>query len=155
MLKIFQRIQSPREREVLKFIEENGGASACIEKDDLLTKLIFKTGESISSVTRHPNAGGVSDVGSARKELLKELREDVDKVFNKNLTLFEGKMAIQHQQIIGAIGQQGQQTMSVLLSGTHEMIKDPVRYQLCDISLQLAHIFLQDMQRLWKEMVNI
>lgn len=126
MMEIFKKLDTPREREVSKFIEENGGARACIEKDDLLTKLISKTGESISSVAQRSTAKGSDEVVAARKTLLKELTEDVDEVFRKNLAVFEAKMAIQRQQITDAMERQGQQIMSVLLSGAHDRIRDAV-----------------------------
>ncbi|KAF9447895.1 hypothetical protein P691DRAFT_705894 [Macrolepiota fuliginosa MF-IS2] len=134
MLEIFRRLETPREREVAKFLEDNGGAKACIEKDDLLTKLVTKTGDSISSIAQRSNVKGSDEVVAVRKTLLKELAEDVDEIFRKNLAVYEAKMAIQRQQLIDVVEEQGQQIMSVLLSGTHDKIKDA------------------DLQNLWKEM---
>ncbi|KXN81070.1 hypothetical protein AN958_06143 [Leucoagaricus sp. SymC.cos] len=134
MLEIFRKLDTPKEREVAKFMDENGGARACIEKDDLLTKLISKSGESISSVAQRSTVKGGDDVATARKALLKELTENVDEIFKKNLVVFEAKMAIQRQQITEVMEKQGQQIMSVLLSGSHERIRDA------------------DLQRLWKDM---
>ncbi|KAF9447906.1 hypothetical protein P691DRAFT_775794 [Macrolepiota fuliginosa MF-IS2] len=134
MLEIFRKLETPREREVAKFLEDNGGAKACIEKDSLLLKLVAKTGDSISSIAQRPNPKGSDEVGAARKNLLKELTEDVDEIFRKNLAVYEAKMAIQSQQVVDVVERQGYQIMSVLLSGTHDKIKDT------------------DLQNLWKEM---
>lgn len=126
MLDIFKKLESPKEREIAKFMDENGGARACIEKDDLLTKLISKSGESLSAVAQRSTAKGSDDVVAARKTLLKELAEDVDEIFKKNLAVFEAKMEMQRQQITDVMERQGQQIMSVLLSGSHERISDAV-----------------------------
>jgi hypothetical protein len=127
MLEIFKKLESPRERELTKFIIENGGARACVEKDDLLTKLVSKSGESLTSISEKSNVKGGDDVVGARKMLLKELAEDVDVIFRNNLAVFGAKLAIQRQQITDVMERQGQQIMSVLLSGSHEKISDKVR----------------------------
>lgn len=154
MLEIFKKLETPREREVSKFIDDNGGARACIEKDDLLTKLISKTGESLSSVAQRSSAKGSDEVVAARKTLLKELAENVDEIFKKNLAVFEAKMVIQRQQITDVMERQGKQIMSALQSGAHEKIRDPVSENIATPNWNLHHRLLQDLQRLWKEMVR-
>ncbi|KAJ3559705.1 hypothetical protein NP233_g11198 [Leucocoprinus birnbaumii] len=135
MADIFKKLDTPREKEINKFLEEHGGAKACIEQDDLLTKLIAKSGESLTGVLQRSTTKGTDDsIVAARKKLLKEIAEDVDDVFKKNFEIFEAKMTIQYEHIEHMMDRQGKQIMSALLSGAHERILDA------------------DLQRLWKEM---
>ncbi|KAF8149372.1 hypothetical protein B0H34DRAFT_733496 [Crassisporium funariophilum] len=132
MMMLFRKLDTPREREVAKFIEENGGAKACIENQEVLTKLVGKTGEPISSVTGDTRRG--DGISSAQKVLMKEYYEDVDEMLRKNMVLFAGKLDIQSKQLSESIRREGDHIISALSSGSHDRIKD------------------SDLQKMWKEM---
>ncbi|TFK65241.1 hypothetical protein BDN72DRAFT_207076 [Pluteus cervinus] len=134
VLQIFRKLDTPREKEVQKFLEENGGPKACVEKDELLAKLVTKSGETLSAVSGSILRRGGDDMGNARKALSKELQEDVDEMFKKNIVVFERKLDMQFAQLEDTIHQSSMYIITALRSGAHEKIMD------------------HDLQTIWKEM---
>lgn len=134
MMMIFRQLDTPREKEVMQFVQDNGGAKACVDKDDLLKQLVAKSGESMSSVSARGNANKGEELASARKSLLKEIAEDLDQALNRNLELFEGKLSIQGQQISEALRRESAQIIGIFLSGSHQRIQDPVSVYLNSLS---------------------
>jgi hypothetical protein len=63
--------------------------------------------------------------------LKKELHEDVDKGFEKNMVIFQRKMDVQRRQLAAAISdvviRQGDRVITAMSSGPHERIIDTVR----------------------------
>lgn len=126
MMLVFRRLDTPREKDVQKFIEDNGGAKSCIDKDDLLTELVSKSGESVSLSDGAPGRRGRDDIALTRKKLNKELTEDVDELLKKNLQLFERKLDIQEKRLSDTIHESEGRVISVFLSGAHDRIIDEV-----------------------------
>lgn len=154
VLELFKKLDTPREKDVLKFLEENGGAKAVIEKDDLLTKLVAKGGETLSSVAGSGRESR-NELSDARKVLSKELDESVDAVFKKNLAIFERKLEMQANQLKSAIRAEGDHIIHALSAGAHDRILDPVSHCYVPNSdgCRVDHLH-QDLQELWKEMVR-
>ncbi|KAF9009703.1 hypothetical protein BDQ17DRAFT_1348671 [Cyathus striatus] len=81
---ILVRLDTPREREVRSIIEDNRGATACIQNTQILNELVEKTGE---------NSDGSSsvkedvDITTIQESLFKELAEDIDTAFKQNFAL--------------------------------------------------------------------
>lgn len=123
----FGQLETPRERELLVFMANNGGPQACIEDRSLLMELLSRSGESLSSVVDMSNSRGNTDVGAVRKALLKELAEDVDDAVKKNFAIFEVKMAVQPKHFDDSVQKHSRQIMEVLSSGSHDRIQDKVR----------------------------
>lgn len=119
ILVLFRKLDTPREKDVQKFIDENGGVKACIDKDELLAKLVGKSGESLSPRSGGTGQGG-DDLGAMRKTLNRELQEDIDQVLKQNLALFGRKLDIQSDRLDYII--------SILHSGAHDKILDPVSH---------------------------
>ncbi|KAF9443206.1 hypothetical protein P691DRAFT_779013 [Macrolepiota fuliginosa MF-IS2] len=130
---MFRKLDTLREREVLEFIEQNGGPKVVVERNDLVQNLVKKSGESMAGLA-DKSLTSKSDIDSVKEKLKKELAEDVDVLFKRNYTLFERKLEIQSRNIADALEKQGQYIVSVLSSGAYEKIKDI------------------DQQNLWKEM---
>ncbi|TFK69486.1 hypothetical protein BDN72DRAFT_819995 [Pluteus cervinus] len=124
ILQIFGQLNSPQEMEVQRFLEENGGAQTCIEDDELLEQLVSKSGQLLSDASGSMARG--HDLWDARKLLLKEFHEDVDKMFDNHVAVFHGKLDIQSTQL--------EAIQTILTSGSHERIVDP------------------DLKTIWKEM---
>jgi len=64
-------------------------------------------------------------------ELKKELHEDVDRSFEKNMAVFQGKLDVQRRQLEAAISdvviQQSNRLINIVSSGPHDHIVDVVR----------------------------
>ena len=129
MIAIFRSLDTPRERDVQRFLRENGGVKACISQDELLEQLIVKSGESISGSSRisgKETARRTNDLPSMRKKLFKELAEDLDEALSRNMVLFERKLEMQSKQLTDTIKSESDHIISSLLSGAHDRITDPV-----------------------------
>ncbi|KAJ7657340.1 hypothetical protein DFH06DRAFT_991084, partial [Mycena polygramma] len=131
MEQLFRKLDTSRERDVQKFIEDKGGAKACVDNEATLQELVSKSGESLASLD--PTHSGNGDLASARKLLNKELAEDVDEAFKKNMKLFDRKLEMQSKQLSDTITSTGDHIISVLSGGAHDKILDP------------------DLQAIWKE----
>ncbi len=119
---VFRKLDTPREREVLDFIEKNGGSKVVIERDDLVQYLVKKSGETMASLGDKSLKKG-DDVGAVREMLRKELAEDFDVVLERNLSLFESKLEIQGRNL----KEEFQKFFTTALAaGTHDKIKDSV-----------------------------
>lgn len=122
---LFRKLDTPREREVQKFIDDKGGAKACVDNEATLQELVLKSGESLADMD--PTHSGNGDLVSAKKMLNRELAEDVDDAFKKNMKLFDRKMEMQSKQMADAISLTGEHIINVLSGGAHEKIVDAVR----------------------------
>ncbi|KAJ7131765.1 hypothetical protein C8R43DRAFT_895670, partial [Mycena crocata] len=129
---LFRRLDTPRERDVQKFIDEKGGAKMCLDSDATLQELVSRSGESLASIDSTRSGSG--DLASAKKILTKELAEDVDEALKKNMKLFDRKMEMQSKQLTNAISSTGEHIISVLSSGAHDKILDT------------------DLQAIWRDM---
>ncbi|KAJ7869275.1 hypothetical protein B0H14DRAFT_2571888 [Mycena olivaceomarginata] len=128
---LFGKLDTPRERNVQKFIEDKGGAKACVDNDTTLKELISKGGENLASLD--PTHSGNGDLVSAKKLLNMELAEDVDEAFKNNMKLFDHKLEMQSKQLTDTITSTGEHIINVLSSGAHDRILD------------------EDLQAIWKE----
>ncbi|TFK44065.1 hypothetical protein BDQ12DRAFT_593650, partial [Crucibulum laeve] len=133
MILLFRKLDTPRERDVHKFIEEHGGVKTCIYDDELLEELILKSGESLSRISGR-DARKSNDLPDIRKRLSKELQEDIDEAFNRNMVLFERKLEMQSKQLTETVQQESDHIINTLLAGAHDRIIDP------------------DLQKIWKDM---
>ncbi len=124
ILQIFRKLDTPREKEVQKFLNESGGPKTCIEDDDLLARLVEISGETFSAISGP--AMEDKTLGRAREVLLKELQEDVNKMFEANFVGFQRKLAMQSYQL-AAIQASNEHIVTMLKSGSHEKILDHVR----------------------------
>ncbi|GLB44990.1 hypothetical protein LshimejAT787_1900680 [Lyophyllum shimeji] len=134
MMILFRKLDTPREKDLQKFIEEHGGAKACIANDELLEELVAKSGESLSRFPGREFGRRSNDLPDIKKRLLKEMQEDIDEAFNRNMVLFERKLDIQNKQLSNIVQEEADHIISTLLSGAHDRITDP------------------DLQKIWKDM---
>ncbi|KAG6853160.1 hypothetical protein C0991_006448 [Blastosporella zonata] len=134
MLLLFRKLDTPRERDIQKFIEAHGGAKACISDEVLLEELLSKSGESLSRFSGRDAGRRSNGLHELRKRLLKELQEDIDEVLTRNMVLFERKLDIQSKQLSEIVQDEADYIINTVLSGAHDRITDP------------------DMQTVWKDM---
>lgn len=126
MFLLFRKLDTPREKDVHKFIEDNGGAKACINNAELLEELVSKSGESLSRFSGREMGRRSNELPDIKKKLLKELGEDIDDALKRNMVLFERKLDIQSKQLTDAVQQESDYIITSLLSGAHDRITDPV-----------------------------
>lgn len=130
MVMIFRKLDTPRERDVQKHIEEHGGIKACLMNEEYLEELVVKSGDSLSRISGRSGGSGrrSNDLPEIRKRLLKEMQEDVDETFARNLVLFERKLDMQNKQLNDMMRQQSDHLITALTAGAHDRINDPVSF---------------------------
>jgi hypothetical protein len=126
MIFLFRKLDTPREKDVLKFIDDHGGAKACISNDELLEELVVKSGESLSRFGGRESGRRSNDLPDIKKRLVKELQEDIDEALGRNMVLFERKLDVQSKQLADTVRQESDHIISKLMSGAHDRITDPV-----------------------------
>ena len=127
MLALFRKLDTPREKDMQRFIESRGGAKACISNDESLEELIVRSGElSVARIAGKDSGRKSNDLPGIRKRLFKELQEDIDETFNRNMVLFERKLEMQNKQLTDALHEESSHIISTLLSGAHDRIIDSV-----------------------------
>ncbi|KJA15486.1 hypothetical protein HYPSUDRAFT_58773 [Hypholoma sublateritium FD-334 SS-4] len=131
---LFHKLDTPREKDVKNFIEDNGGVKECLGNDELLEELIRKSGESLSKISGWDNSKRPDDLPSIRKKLFKELTEDIEDLFSRNASHFERKLEIQQRQLSEAIEAGTEKITHILLSGSYDRINHT------------------DLQTIWKDM---
>ncbi|KAJ2916923.1 hypothetical protein MD484_g3503, partial [Candolleomyces efflorescens] len=92
LLSFLHRLETPREKEAVRFIETNGGIENCFQHDGLLEELLFKTGEHIDELSEE-------ETKKLKSQLAKELTENVEELLKKNMANFEGMLRIQNNNI--------------------------------------------------------
>ncbi|CAK5271410.1 unnamed protein product [Mycena citricolor] len=118
MGELFRKLDTPREREVQKFLDDNGGARACISDDAALAQLVAKSGDTTLA------SGTSAEITATKTLLLRELSEDIDEAFRKNALLFDRKMEIQSQELKIAMKDGEERLRKVIKEGLHERIMD-------------------------------
>ncbi|KAJ6585554.1 hypothetical protein B0H19DRAFT_424284 [Mycena capillaripes] len=135
MHKLFRKLDTPREQDVLQFIKAHGDVKTCIDDDATLRDLVSLTGRSFSSfdLTRMGNDDRATE--ALKSMLNRELDEDMDKAFEKHMALFEAKLKLQHQQledtiisardnIAGVVTSTGENIIDTLSGGAFKKVVD-------------------------------
>ncbi|KAH9484737.1 hypothetical protein JR316_0001637 [Psilocybe cubensis] len=133
-LALFRRLETVREHDLKKFIEEHGGVKACLSNDESLEELVLRSGEASSRISGRDTSRRSSDLPSIRKRLLKEVAEDIDEAFERNMVLFERKLEMQKRQMEDTVIHESDRVIQTLTAGAHDQILDP------------------DLQKIWKDM---
>lgn len=137
-----RKLDTPREREVMKFAESHGGLAKCITDGSLLPELLEKSGEGAGSDGSGPGkgSGDCGDRGNSlntwREELLKELNQNMDEVMQKHLGSFEAVLRIHENNMkqYGHLMENSASTMQKLANQLalafpgrkHVLLTDPV-----------------------------
>lgn len=153
IMALFRKLDTPREQDVLKFLNDHGGAKECISKDELLMGLLVKAAES-PEASKTANSERREFI-SLRKELTAELAENLDEVLANSVSRFEKLLTVQYNNLEHKINDQGLQmqdhnlkldkliSTSILILEEGKLIKkavpqnitvklkDPVRLFLC------------------------
>lgn len=94
---LFRNLDTPREKDVFKFMQQNGGPEKCVNDPDLLPKLVSKAGES-------PKTGKVAisdqeELEELQQSLSEALKEDLNKVLEKHYSRFEKVLQVQSNNL--------------------------------------------------------
>ncbi|KAF4610197.1 hypothetical protein D9613_010367 [Agrocybe pediades] len=89
---LFRKLDKPIEGELQSFIQHYG-VTKCLSKDELLTQLLTRAGESLDNDKR--GLGKRELLVEIRKELNKELGQNLDEVLSQNLSRFERLLNMQ------------------------------------------------------------
>lgn len=134
MMMVFRKLDTSREKEVQQFIDDHGGAKNVIDNERLLNDLVKKSGESV--IDQGSGRRGDGGIKETQQMLQKELKEDVDELLKKNISLFERKLDMQEKRLASHIHESEGNILSAIFSGSHERIMDTVRLIL--LSLQMV-----------------
>jgi len=136
MLLVFEKLDSPKERNVRKYLAQHaadGKLEALIENDTLLQGLVDESGEDQKELVASDSTAlpGLPSLTIIRRILTNDLSEDVDKAMKRNLAVYERKLKLHQKQmqleIEDTIRSEGNHIILTLLSGAHDLIKDKVR----------------------------
>jgi len=105
IVKIFKKLDTPREHEVFEFIEENGGAKRCVEKDELFTKLLAKAGE-YSTTGKMLKGQELTEMRDMLKAEVKANYMAFTKELRDNLARFERLLVVQNNNLRDELVQQ-------------------------------------------------
>ncbi|KAF9553901.1 hypothetical protein CPC08DRAFT_767164 [Agrocybe pediades] len=137
MTQLLRKLDTPREREIIVFLDTHGGPRACLQNADLFEQLVVKSGETYASIAGSGDTvvrGSPELPNMVRRALIKELSEDIEKTFARNFVAFEKKLVMQEEKLSAAIAAETKQIIQTINSGAHDRIKDP------------------DLREIWKEM---
>jgi hypothetical protein len=135
LILLFRKLETPNEKELMKQVDARGGVKACLEDDEALKELMTISQKQDASGTRRniSEAKGVHRVKEEKTlfaELKTELKEDVEVILEKNMVVFERKLAMQQEQLLAGmttvVQREGDRVISAITSGPHDRILDPV-----------------------------
>ncbi|KAF9557962.1 hypothetical protein CPC08DRAFT_709992 [Agrocybe pediades] len=121
-----------RETDVVEFASKHGGFESCLKDDELFKELLSRSGETWLQMS--VNEGVTSTRVTVKDELLRELMEDVDTTFQRNMVVFDRKLKMQERQLENTIKSESRIIIQTLSSGAHDRIIDP------------------GLQKIWKDM---
>jgi hypothetical protein len=135
IIAMFRLLDSSLEKDLRKYVMERGGPDACIADDTALAELtsfrLRKDPTSSSVISQggwRPVRSGTVD--ESLKALKKELMEDVDVNFAKNMAIFERKLLMQQKQLVkdieDVVWQSGDRVIHAISAGPHDRLVDPV-----------------------------
>ncbi|KAJ7057588.1 hypothetical protein C8F01DRAFT_1371722 [Mycena amicta] len=122
MENIFRKLDTKRERDVLKVIQDKGGVAACLDSDTTLLELFTLGGESASVYDANYLPG--NDLTRARSVLSREIAEDIDEAFKKNLEVFDGKLEMHNSRLTANIRLSEQHIITAISDGVFKNISD-------------------------------
>ncbi|KAG6875208.1 hypothetical protein C0992_004760 [Termitomyces sp. T32_za158] len=123
---LFKQLDTPREKDIRQIIDSNGPRNS-INNDQVLKRLLQVSGEDTSD---HRGIG-IETLDATKKNLIRELVEDVEETLRQSSSLLEGKLDIlsrqmkdEKEELNNAIDRQGKHIVATLAGG-YERIVDP------------------------------
>lgn len=100
MMKMFQQLVLPEQKEMAKLVEQKGGAKACLDNDKLLRELSDAEGQNGSQSNTVARGGKGSAKPTDIEDLQSDLHTDPDDAMEKNMLVFNRKFEVQKRQIV-------------------------------------------------------
>jgi hypothetical protein len=131
MLLLFRQLDSPKEREIMKFIKEKGGPAACMENDKIFTELVARTREEDTKDREvlGGKGGAPESMDKVVATLKNDLRGDLDTAIEENRRIFDRKFVAQMNQLKdlkNTVKREGDRVITAVNAGPHDRIVDPV-----------------------------
>ncbi|EJD53365.1 hypothetical protein AURDEDRAFT_180879 [Auricularia subglabra TFB-10046 SS5] len=136
MLLLFRQLESPKERELQKFIAEHGGPKACLENEKIFKELQAKTKDA-KAPEIGKNAAKTETTEVIIASIRDEMRQDIDMSLAKDRKQFDRKFeAVQEklEEMRNVVKRSSDRIITVITSGPHDRIID------------------QDLHSIWKDM---
>lgn len=135
---VFSRMQTPEERSLAAFAQQNGGPERVLENADLMKEALEThsdaTKDDKASTSGKGKGGAPTRTSLTLAEVDKEIRKDVDTILEENTQAFErkfGAIELSLREVNVTIERQSDRVISTVLAGIHagphERIKDKVR----------------------------
>ncbi|GJE85128.1 VPS13 domain-containing protein [Phanerochaete sordida] len=129
-LLLLQALRSPVDRELIREIELNGGADNVLKDENLMRRLVGKSGD------KDAQGDGKMLSKDAQAVLLKDIVRDVNKSFSEmlqeNEELFSRKFKAQQEVLVeemsNVVRREGDRVINTITSGPHDRIIDKDLY---------------------------
>ncbi|KAJ7318795.1 hypothetical protein DFH08DRAFT_754688 [Mycena albidolilacea] len=139
MMEMFSTMLSPQERDMGRWINQNGGEKAVLRNDKKCAAMIkyeASLAPSTGPVRHADNKGppGSDDETKAIAALRKEYREDIQTIIQENLESYSKRFAMGLDDLGKDLGNkiqhQGDRLIKYLRGGPHQRIKDKMVYRV-------------------------
>ncbi|CAK5278372.1 unnamed protein product [Mycena citricolor] len=128
MLKLFQKLVPPEQREMAQMVEKKGGQSV-MDNDKALKDLNDFENKMLAAQGGGPGHGGKAVKTPDLNDLKEELHGDPQLAMDQNMTVFSRKFEVQKRQIIDELSRvverEGDRVISAVTAGPHDRIIDP------------------------------
>ena len=117
---VFEKMQSPEEKEWAVFARQHGGVERVLESDDLMKKVVEK--QKSGAKDEKGSTGKHGQLPPTLAEFEKELGKDVDTVLAENTKGFEqkfGAMEASLREVTVTVQRQSDRVIEEVLAGMH------------------------------------
>ncbi|KAF5375792.1 hypothetical protein D9757_011207 [Collybiopsis confluens] len=132
MTLLLQLLRSPKEQELQRFVEENGGPARFLEDNQLMQELVIKTGDSETM--------SLNELTELSNEIKREVKKTVKESIEENFELFSGKFLAQQGQLKDhldtSIQREGDRIIHEFGADAHKRVADMVGNDVIQI---MAH----------------
>jgi hypothetical protein len=162
-----RKLDTPQEKEVFRFFDQNDGVENCISKDDLLARLLTMTGDIIPDNENQAGLKTEERIKKSRKILNDEVQLNFEESLKQNTLRFERLLTIQnnnHERVIAQLEKQ-EGYHQVTASKLDKLVSDFCSQSLClhaeFVVVQLYYMHpdtkLNDpeVRRIWERMVRL
>ena len=123
-LDLLINLRSPREQDLMTFVEENGGAEKFM-RDKGLMKELFERSDS-ARVDRDRKISSATVQAKFMAEITSEAKKGLNIILQENQSVFLHKFEAQKNEIKAIVRSESDRVIGAVLAGPHSRIVDPV-----------------------------